>query len=152
MIEILPGTRRDIAGKIHADLNVLLANEAKELSRLARERDRLDDERMKLLQPHYAGAESIDLLKQEQDRIANQIGDISTGTKHAMASTLRLAHTLATRSAYSPILSAFTTRPIMRIDGCATRHSLPGFSLGKEGMCMLHTSAHSARSVTRRSR
>ncbi len=42
----------------------------------AAERDRLDDERMKLLQAHYAGAVPIDLLKQEQDRIANQIGDI----------------------------------------------------------------------------
>ena len=31
---------------------------------------------MKLLQAHYAGAVPIDLLKQEQDRIADQIGDI----------------------------------------------------------------------------
>ncbi len=42
----------------------------------AAERDRLDDERMKLLQAHYSGAVPIDLLKQEQDRIADQIGDI----------------------------------------------------------------------------
>ncbi len=53
-----------------------MANETKELSRLTSERDRLDDERMKLLQAHYAGAVPIGLLKQEQDRIAAQIGDI----------------------------------------------------------------------------
>lgn len=152
MIEVLPGMRHDIAGKIHTDLHVLMANEAKELSRLTRERDPLDDERMKLLQADCAGAEPIDLLKQEQDRIANEIGDISTGKKHTMVSTLRLAHTSTTRSAYSPISSVFTTKPITRIDGCATRHSFPGFSLSKKGMCLLHMSAHSARSGTRRSR
>ena len=68
--------RQDLAGKIHADFVALMANETKELSRLTSERDRLDNERMKLLQAHYAGAVPIDLLKQEQDRIANQIGDI----------------------------------------------------------------------------
>ena len=76
MIELSPGLRQDLAGKIHADFDALMANETKELSRLTNERDRLDDERMKLLQAHYAGAVPIDLLKQEQDRIANQIGDI----------------------------------------------------------------------------
>lgn len=76
MIEVSPGLRQDLAGKIHADFDLLMANETKELSRLTSERDRLDDERMKLLQAHYAGAVPIDLLKQEQDRIANQIGDI----------------------------------------------------------------------------
>ena len=68
--------RQDLAGKIHADFDLLMANETKELSRLTSERDRLDDERMKLFKAHYAGAVPIDLLKQEQDRIADQIGDI----------------------------------------------------------------------------
>lgn len=76
MIEVSPGMRHDLAGKIHADFDLLMANETKELSRLTSERDRLDDERMKLLQAHYAGAVPIDLLKQEQERIANQIRDI----------------------------------------------------------------------------
>ena len=76
MIEVSPGMRQDLAGKIHADFDALMANETKGLARLTSERDRLDDERMKLLQAHYAGAVPIDLLKQEQDRIANQIGDI----------------------------------------------------------------------------
>ena len=76
MIEVSPGMRQDLAGKIHADFDLLMANETKELSRLTSERDRLDDERMKLLQAHYAGTVPIDLLKQEQDRIADQIGDI----------------------------------------------------------------------------
>ncbi|GAA2187428.1 hypothetical protein GCM10009786_12330 [Leucobacter alluvii] len=76
MIEVSPGMRQGLAGKIHADFDLLMANETKELSRLTSERDRLDDERMKLLKAHYAGAVPIDLLKQEQDRIADQIGDI----------------------------------------------------------------------------
>ncbi len=76
MIEVSPEMRQDLAGKIHADFDQLMANEAKELSRLTTKRDRLDDERMKLLQAHYAGAVPLDLLKKEQDRIANQIGDI----------------------------------------------------------------------------
>lgn len=75
MIEVSPSMRQDLAGKIHADFDQLMANEAKELSRLTTKRDRLDDERMKLLQAHYAGAVPLDLLKKEQDRIANQIGD-----------------------------------------------------------------------------
>ena len=52
--------RQDLAGKIHADFDLLMANETKELSRLTSERDRLDDERMKLLKAHYAGAVPID--------------------------------------------------------------------------------------------
>ena len=46
MIEVSPALRQDLAGKIHADFDLLMANETKELSRLTSERDRLDDERM----------------------------------------------------------------------------------------------------------
>ena len=57
--------RQDLAGKIHADFDLFMANETKELARLTSERDRLDDERMTLLQAHYASALPIDQLKQE---------------------------------------------------------------------------------------
>lgn len=43
MIEVSPALRQDLAGKIHADFDLLMANETKELSRLTSERDRLDD-------------------------------------------------------------------------------------------------------------
>ena len=55
MIKVSPGLRQDLAGKIHADFDLLMANETKELSRLTSERDRLDDERMKLLQAPLCG-------------------------------------------------------------------------------------------------
>ncbi|WP_164509826.1 MULTISPECIES: hypothetical protein [Gulosibacter] len=32
MIEVSPGMRQDLAGKIHADFDLLMANETKELS------------------------------------------------------------------------------------------------------------------------
>lgn len=40
------------------------------------QKDRLVSERMRLLQAHYAGAIPLDLLKQEQDRIASQLASI----------------------------------------------------------------------------
>ncbi|WP_394853554.1 recombinase family protein [Mycobacteroides abscessus] len=40
------------------------------------QKDRLTNERMRLLQAHYAGAIPLDLLKQEQDRIAHQLAAI----------------------------------------------------------------------------
>lgn len=76
MIEVSPGLLQDLAGKIHADFDALLANETKALSLLTSGLDQRDDDRMNLLQAHYAGAVPIDLLKQEQDHIANQVGDI----------------------------------------------------------------------------
>ncbi|MPV49805.1 hypothetical protein GCG21_07255 [Pseudactinotalea sp. HY160] len=45
----------------------------KERSALAAERDKLRDERRSLLHAHHAGAVPLDLLKEEQDRIARRL-------------------------------------------------------------------------------
>ena len=62
---------------LHAEFDRLMASETKELARLTTDRDRLDDERVKLLQAHYAGAVPLDLLKQEQARIGAELGTIN---------------------------------------------------------------------------
>lgn len=43
---------------------------------LGTQKERLENERMRLLQAHYAGAVPVDLLKQEQDRIARGLAGI----------------------------------------------------------------------------
>ena len=54
---------------IHAEFDRLHATAKTERKAQIAERDRLYDERHKLLQAHYAGAVPLDLLKSEQDRI-----------------------------------------------------------------------------------
>lgn len=76
-IQVSGETRQDLAGMLHAEFDRLMASETKELGRLANDRDRLDDEHMKLLQAHYAGAVPLDLLKKEQDRISAELETIT---------------------------------------------------------------------------
>lgn len=72
-IQISGDTRQNVAGMMHAQFDRLMASETKELARLTKDRDRLDGERTKLLQAHYAGAVPLDLLKKEQDRISAEL-------------------------------------------------------------------------------
>ncbi|MGO2863298.1 MAG: recombinase family protein [Brevibacterium sp.] len=58
---------------IHSEFDRLYATAKSERKAQIAERDRLYDERAKLLQAHYAGAVPLDLLKSEQDRIARQV-------------------------------------------------------------------------------
>ena len=58
---------------IHAEFDRLHATAKTERKAQIAERDRLYDERHKLLQAHYAGAVPLDLLKSEQDRIGRQV-------------------------------------------------------------------------------
>ena len=58
---------------ITSEFDRLFATAKTERKAQVAERDRLYDERTKLLQAHYAGAVPLDLLKTEQDRIARQI-------------------------------------------------------------------------------
>ena len=76
-IQVGGETRQGLAGMLHAEFDRLMASETKELARLTTDRDRLDDERVKLLQAHYAGAVPLDLLKQEQARIGAELGTIN---------------------------------------------------------------------------
>lgn len=72
-IQVSAKTRQDLADMLHAEFDRLMASETKELARLTQDRDRLEDERVKLLQAHYAGAVPLDLLKKEQDRIGAEL-------------------------------------------------------------------------------
>ncbi|GAA1491016.1 recombinase family protein [Brachybacterium sacelli] len=58
---------------ITSEFDRLFATAKTERKAQIAERDRLYDERTKLLQAHYAGAVPLDLLKTEQDRIARQV-------------------------------------------------------------------------------
>lgn len=76
-IRMTGDTRRNVVQMMHAELDRLMARESKELTHLATERNQLEDERLKLLQAHYAGAVPLDLLKSEQDRISARLENIA---------------------------------------------------------------------------
>ncbi|QQS00236.1 MAG: recombinase family protein [Austwickia sp.] len=76
-IQIRGQTRQNVAGMMHAQFDQLMAADTQELARLAADRDRLDNERVKLLQAHYADAVPLDLLKQEQARIGAELETIN---------------------------------------------------------------------------
>ena len=76
-IQISGQTRQNVAGMMHAQFDQLMAADTQELARLAADRDRLDNERVKLLQAHYADAVPLDLLKQEQARIGAELETIN---------------------------------------------------------------------------
>ncbi|MGV1005073.1 MAG: hypothetical protein ACOYEV_09985 [Candidatus Nanopelagicales bacterium] len=62
---------------LHATFDRLMAADVKELAGLAADRHRLDNERVKLLQAHYADAVPLDPLKQEQARIGAELKTIN---------------------------------------------------------------------------
>ena len=76
-IQIDGQTRQNVAGMLHATFDRLMAADVKELAGLAADRDRLGNERVKLLQAHYADAVPLDLLKQEQARIGAELETIN---------------------------------------------------------------------------
>ncbi|MFN8097212.1 MAG: zinc ribbon domain-containing protein [Dermatophilaceae bacterium] len=51
-IQVSGETRQNLAGMLHAEFDRLMASETKELARLTKDRDRLDGERVTLLQAH----------------------------------------------------------------------------------------------------
>ncbi|GAA1813660.1 hypothetical protein GCM10009713_23810 [Brevibacterium celere] len=73
MVEIPEHVLGPLRTLIHAEFDRLYATAKTERKAQIAERDRLQDERTKLLQAHYAGAVPLDLLKSEQDRIARQV-------------------------------------------------------------------------------
>jgi site-specific DNA recombinase len=72
---------RSLTAEEAADLRLYLGDEidriggkqASDERRLERDATRLRDERLKLLQAHYAGAVPIELMKQEQSRLTGQL-------------------------------------------------------------------------------
>lgn len=55
---------------------------------------RLDDERRKLLQAHYADAVPLDLLKEEQDRISRETRDAERLLQQAQTASVDVEHTI----------------------------------------------------------
>jgi site-specific DNA recombinase len=73
-----PKLRDQIEALLREDLSSLRRSAEVENRRLITQRERLTNERTRLLQAHYAGAIPLDLLKTEQDRIARQLTRIET--------------------------------------------------------------------------
>lgn len=69
-VQITKQTRQAVGAKLHATFDELMASENDALAAMAAERTRLEDEQLRVLQAHYAGAVPLDLLKKEQDRIS----------------------------------------------------------------------------------
>lgn len=80
-----PALRRQVEALLRDELSSLRKSTEIENRQLTIRKDRLISERTRLLQAHYADAVPLDLLKQEQDRIARQLADIEKGLNAATA-------------------------------------------------------------------
>ena len=80
-----------IASVLHHVFAQLEASSDDERKLLQTQRDKLDAERLKLVQAHYADAIPLDLLKAEQDRIRTSL-DAITNRLDGLATTYRDAH------------------------------------------------------------
>lgn len=76
-IALDPEFRRQVEMMLVVELKSAKAGAENELRDLARERDKLERQRDKLMQAHYEGAIPVDLLKREQDRIASGLLEIT---------------------------------------------------------------------------
>jgi site-specific DNA recombinase len=75
-VQLTPELRELVEESIRGDLAASRAEADVEERGLFLQRQRLVNERTKLLQAHYAGAIPLDLLKTEQDRIAGQLDSV----------------------------------------------------------------------------
>jgi site-specific DNA recombinase len=69
---LTPAEADDLRQYLTAEIEAMQDRRQDETEQLRREKARLEDERLKLLQAHYANAIPIELMKQEQDRIGSQ--------------------------------------------------------------------------------
>ena len=75
----LPQTQAEHVRKVLNDVfDQLEGSSEDERKRLTAQRDKLEAERLKLIQAHYADAIPLDLLKSEQDRIRASLDQITT--------------------------------------------------------------------------
>ncbi len=91
-IQIPPDVRHAMLGMLDQEFATLHASTETERHQLTVERDRIQDQRRASLQAHYAGALPLDLLKEEQDRLARQL-DLVTARLDALDSTYDEART-----------------------------------------------------------
>lgn len=76
--QIDPSRRDQIEAMLTKELSSLRHSAEVENRSLSTRKERLTNERARLLQAHYAGAIPLDLLKTEQDRITRQLGEIES--------------------------------------------------------------------------
>jgi site-specific DNA recombinase len=79
-------------GMLDEEFAALHASTQAERHQLTVERDRIQDQRRASLQAHYTGALPLDLLKEEQDRLAHQL-DLVTARLQALDTTYDEART-----------------------------------------------------------
>ena len=72
------GTARCAATVRDHEFDRLLAGEADELSVLTKQRDKMEDEQLKLMQAHYADAIPLAVLKKEQSRISAELDQLNS--------------------------------------------------------------------------
>ena len=96
-VELPAELRGPIERFLRDELAASRAAAERERGALTTQRQRLTNERAKLLQAHYAGAVPVDLLKVEQDRIAAQLAHIEDRLQRASeaAETVEESLTLA---------------------------------------------------------
>lgn len=75
-VQLTPEARRDIEAILREDLQATHAAIEAERGDLTTQQERLTKERTRLLQAHYVGAIPLDLLKEEQNRIARQLATV----------------------------------------------------------------------------
>ena len=76
-IALKPDFRAAVEAMLIEELKVARSQSEAELQDLQRQREKLERERDKLMQAHYAGAIPVELLKREQDRIASALLEIA---------------------------------------------------------------------------
>jgi hypothetical protein len=77
-IQIPPDVRQAMLAMLDAEFAALHASSETERHQLTVEQARIQDQRRASLQAHYAGALPLDLLKEEQDRLAHQLDLVTT--------------------------------------------------------------------------
>ena len=78
LVGITPSQREALVGMLSHEFDRLLAGEADELSVLTKQRDKLEDEQLKLMQAHYADAIPLAMLKKEQSRISAELDHLNS--------------------------------------------------------------------------
>ena len=84
-ITLEPSFREHVEAMLLEELKLARSETEAELRDLHREQDKLERQRDKLMEAHYAGAIPVDLLKREQDRIAGALLAIITKSNASTA-------------------------------------------------------------------
>ncbi|NEW30415.1 recombinase family protein [Nocardia cyriacigeorgica] len=96
-IQLVSELREQIEAGLRGELSASRKAADREARELDTRRKRLLDERGKLLQAHYAGAIPLDLMKDEQDRIAEQLARIESRLEASLLNIEVVEHKLAHR-------------------------------------------------------